>query len=549
MYVDLDHGGPARLDADVVVIGAGAAGLSVVRRLIGGGARVVLLESGGLDFEPETAALNAGANVGMDYYPLDHARLRFFGGTTAIWGGRIAELDPIDFARREWVPHSGWPIGPDDLKRYYAEARSIFGLAGQGPTPADVRAAGGPLPAFSDQALRTPLWQFDEQFDRFSFLRHRDLADHPRLTIVTHATVCEIVAFPSRRGIERLDVRSLSGRRLDAHAQHFVLAAGGIENPRLLLASRGLNQHGLGNDHDQVGRYFMEHPHARGGRIVDGPAWRLLSAFAKRDVGGGKAAPLIAPSPALQERAAILNTSLTIAPRRAIDGSESWGMRAYLSVKHRTAPNRFGRNLWKGTKRAVGWLQQRVDPTRPWLLHRLGQLDIALVVRAEQAPNPDSRVTLDRVRDAIGMPRAVLDWRTSPLDVRSVSVLVDALAQEARRLDLGRVEKAAWLDDPSALWRTDPLISAHPIGGYHHMGTTRMSADPRRGVTDANATVHGIANLHVAGSSLFATSGWANPTLTIVALALRTGDHILAQLGRSVSSHEPLRERTAELVG
>jgi choline dehydrogenase-like flavoprotein len=548
MYIDLDRGGPTRLDADVAVVGAGAAGLSLVRRLVAGGARVLLLESGGLDYEARTADLNAGANVGMDYYPLDHARLRFFGGTTAIWGGRIAALDAIDFERRNWVPHSGWPIARADLDHHYAEARAVFGLPAAGPGTDAVRGAGGPIPRFDGRELSTPLWSFDDQFDRFSFGRNRDLADDPRVTVVTHATVREIVAFPSGRGIERLDVRSLSGHRLDAYARHFVLAAGGIENPRLLLASQGVHPDGVGNDHDQVGRYFMEHPHARGGRIVDGPAWRLLSAFAKRQVDGRAVAPLIAPSTALQEREGILNTSLTIAPRRTAHGSESWGMRAYLNIKHRTAPDRFGRNLWKTTKRAVGWLQQRTDPARPWLLNRLGRLDVALVVRAEQAPNPASRVMLARDRDAIGTPRAVLDWRTTPLDVHSVSTLVDALAREARRLDLGRVEKAAWLDEPAPSWRTDPLISAHPIGGYHHMGTTRMSADPRRGVTDRNGTVHGIANLHVAGSSLFPTSGWANPTLTIVALALRTGDHILARLDRSTTSTEPLRHRTAELV-
>jgi choline dehydrogenase-like flavoprotein len=549
MHIDLDRGGPNCLDADVAVVGAGAAGLSLVRRLAAGGARVLLLESGGLDFEPRTADLNAGTNVGMDYYPLDHARLRFFGGTTAIWGGRLAAFEPIDFERRPWVTHSGWPIGMDELGRYYAEARAIFGVPEDTPAPDVMREAGVPLPDFSGRELHTPLWSFDEQFDRFSFDRNRDLADHPRVTVVTHATVREIVAFSSGRGVERLAVRSLSGHRLDVHARHFVLAAGGIENPRLMLASQGLNPDGLGNDHDQVGRYFMEHPHARGGRIVGGPAWRLLSAFAKRNIRGRKVAPLIAPSPTLQEQAGILNTSLTIAPRRAAHGSESWGMRAYLNIKHRAAPNRLGRTLWKGTKRTVGWLQQRVDPARPWLLNRLGRLDIALVVRAEQAPNPDSRVMLDRGSDAIGMPRAVLDWRTSPLDVRSVSVLVDALAREAGRLDLGKVEKAEWLDDPAALWRTDPLISAHPIGGYHHMGTTRMSTDPRRGVTDGDGTVHGVANLHIAGSSLFPTSGWANPTLTIVALALRTGDNILALLGRSPVSAETMPSRRAELVG
>jgi choline dehydrogenase-like flavoprotein len=128
----------------------------------------------------------------------------------------------------------------------------------------------------------------------------------------------------------------------------------------------------------------------------------------------------------------------------------------------------------------------------------------------------------------LGVPRVALDWRTVPLDVDSVFGLVSAVGRELARLRWGDVEAAPWLRHKARAWVTDPLISTHPIGGYHHMGTTRMSADAKTGVTDGFGRVHGMANLYVAGSSLFPTSGWANPTLTLVALAMRTADHILA---------------------
>jgi choline dehydrogenase-like flavoprotein len=205
-------------------------------------------------------------------------------------------------------------------------------------------------------------------------------------------------------------------------------------------------------------------------------------------------------------------------------------MKAYSGIKHQMAPTKGGRRLWMATKKAAGWAQRHVDPARPWLLHKLGRVDIALLVRAEQAPNPDSRVALTGERDATGVPRVALDWRLSEIDVRSVAVLADALGGEFERLGLGKVEPAAWLE--SGRWRTDPLISSHPIGGYHHMGTTRMGADPKASVTDADGRVHGIPNLWVAGSSLFPTGSWANPTLTIVALALRTAERISQGLAR-----------------
>lgn len=173
-------------------------------------------------------------------------------------------------------------------------------------------------------------------------------------------------------------------------------------------------------------------------------------------------------------------------------------------------------------------------PLHPWLMKRMGNLDLALVVRAEQAPNPDSRVKLNGHKDATGMPRVALDWRLSAIDIDSVAGLVWAVDRESRRLGLGAVEPANWLADPQKGWVSDDLVSAHPIGGFHHMGTTRMASDPRRGVTDGWGRVHGLPNLHVAGSSLFPTAGWANPTLTVLALALRTADRIADELRAGV---------------
>lgn len=532
MHRDLNEaGGAAQLLTEVCVIGCGAAGLTTARRLLDRGHSVVLLESGGLDYEPATARLNAGRNVGEPYYALEDARLRFFGGTTAIWGGRIAELDPIDLETRAWVPHSGWPIAWRDLQPYYAPARAVFGefeaLAG----PDELKAAGAPLPNLDPDRLEIGVWTFDRRFNRFVFDACADLVRHPRCQIVTHATVTEIALRANGRAVERIVARSLKGAVLEIHPRAVVLAAGGIENPRLLLASTVVARRGIGNEFDQVGRYFMEHPHARGGRAVGAKAWMLLKAFGRTHLSGGREmAGLIKPSAAYQAEREILNSSLTITARQPAGASPNWGADAYNRIKHSMAPTRRGRALWMVTKQAAKWVSRRTDPLRPWLLHQIGRRDITLSVRAEQSPNPDSRVLLTRELDPLGVPRLALDWRTTELDVRSVAGLVEAVDQELRRLSLGRAEAADWLSDLTGGWRTDPLIGAHPIGGYHHMGTTRMSSDPRRGVTDRSGRVHGVENLYIVGSSVFPTSGWANPTLTIAALALRTSDHLSARL-------------------
>lgn len=540
MHIDLEFGSLNEHRTDVCIIGTGVAGITLARRLLAAGHEVVLLESGGIDHEAASAALNAGDVIGEPYYDLERARLRFFGGTTAIWGGRVAELDPIDFERRDWVEHSGWPIDHASLRGYYAEARAGFGLPQRAGEAADLERAGVELPHFDADRLALKLWSFDDCFNRFTFAACRDLREHPRCTILTHATATEICTDAQARTATAVAVRSLGGRRLSVHARAVVLAAGGIENPRLLLASRSVMRTGLGNSHDLVGRFFMEHPHARGGRVDSAQPWQLLNVFGRSHHGAGqRLAAFIAAAAPLQARLRMLNTSLTIAPRQPAQARQFWGMRAYARVKHGVAPTRAGRFLWMRTKRTAQALQHHVDPLRPWLLHRLGRVELALLVRSEQAPNPHSRVTLSDRCDALGMPRVRLDWRLGELDVHSVEQLVGALGAEFERLGLGRVHAAPWLSDASRRWQIDPLVSAHPIGGYHHMGTTRMADSPVRGVTDAFGRVHGIDNLYIAGSSLFPTSGWANPTLTIVALAMRTADRLALQL--SPRSAAPLR--------
>jgi choline dehydrogenase-like flavoprotein len=529
MLSDLETSGGGELTTQTCIIGAGAAGITLARRLLAAGHQVVLLESGGADYEKPTAALNAGESVGQTYYDLEHARLRFFGGTTAIWGGRCAELNPIDFTKRGWVPHSGWPLTYAELAPYYRAARTSLGLPETMPGVAALEAAQIALPPFAPERLETQIWAFDSRFNRFTLPHCADLRQHARCHIILHANVSELVPTPDGTSIDHLVVRSLNGHQLVVRAQTVVLAAGGIENPRLLLASRSVMPQGIGNRFDHVGRYFMEHPHARGGHMHSPKAWMLLNAYdCKHQVEGTRIQALLRPSETLQAARGLLNSSMTIAGRRPLHGHDSWGMSTYKRLKHSMNPTHRGRALWMRTKQAVNAACRLTDPLRPWLMHRLGRYDLALFVRAEQAPNPSSRVMLGTTCDALGMPRAVLDWRTSPLDIASVAGLVGALGEECQRLGLGDVVPAPWLADTTGPWQTDALLSTHPLGGYHHMGTTRMAARPEEGVTDDTGRVHGMNNLYVAGSSLFPTSGWANPTLTIIALAMRTADAIAA---------------------
>lgn len=521
-----------QFQADVCIAGAGAAGVALARRLAGLGHSVCLLESGGMDFEQATQDLYAGAIAGMTYYDLVDARLRFLGGTTNIWGGRCALLDEIDFRRRPWVPHSGWPISGAELTPYYAAVHDELGLGEVCYDESLWGEIGEPLPPFDPEQIGTRFWRFDDMRERFAARRVRDLADSDSVTLVLHANVTHIQAAANAASVEHLNIASLAGVQGRVVARHYVLACGGIENPRLLLASNDVEAAGIGNGNDQVGRYFMEHPHGRAGRVSGPGAFPLWAAFRKRfRRDGPDLAPVLVPSAAAQEREGILNSAFTLSLQRDPARGVAVTRQLYQTLKHGMAPTRRGRTLWH-TYRAMRSTAQRLARV-PFerLRAALGMRRLYLMIRAEQAPNPDSRVTLCSERDALGMPRASLSWQLGEQDKRTIQVMVRLLDDELTRLGLGTVEASPWLGETGNAWPVDPTVGNHPIGGYHHIGTTRMSADPRHGVVDGNGRLHGYGNLFLAGSSVFATAGWANPTLTILALALRLGDHLHGLLG------------------
>ncbi len=525
MIIDLRACDPSsRFETDICIVGAGAAGITLARQLADSGLRILLLESGGVDFEADIQALTDGPSTGHDYYPLADSRLRFFGGTTAIWGGRCAEFNPIDFERRDWVPYSGWPISLEALRPHYDHARALLGLPMRQSSQNLWPQFGRQAPEFAEDSLTTDFWQFTPETERFTLRKCADLAESKTVRILLHATVTAINAGDGGDLIESVAVSDVSGRNALITAKQFILAAGGIDNARLLLAAD------VGNHHDQVGRYFMEHPHARGGRLAKGQFWQLFKMLhgRMRDHNGHLHAVLIRPTAAMQQREGILNSAFTIAARQAPQANMVAPVKAYNGLKHSLSPTKTNRSLWLNVKKAITRFNEWAGPVRPRVLTAMGW-DLTAIIRAEQAPNPDSRVKLTKDRDALGMPRAELDWRFSALDKHSVRVMMHEFAHQLEHMGIGRFDPAPWLEEAQTIWTTDPLISAHALGGYHHMGTTRMSGSPRTGVVDADCRVHGVNNLYVAGSSVFPTSGWANPTLGIMALSLRLADHLASQ--------------------
>ena len=528
MLIDLEKAtADLTLNADICIVGAGAAGVALARKLMPLGHEVCLLESGGMDFEERTQDLFAGENIGMEYYDLDHARLRFFGGTTNIWGGRNIPLDRIDFQKRDWVPHSGWPITLDQLNPYYKAAHDSLELGEfeyshklWEKLPVD------PVD-FAAETLSTHFWRFDGFAERFNSRRCTDLVNSGNVKIVLHANTVGLQASVGAKGITALNARTLSGTKLLVQAKHYVLACGAIENARLLMASNDVESNGIGNSRDLVGRFFMEHPHGRIAHLETRDPAAFWAHHRKRYTAGiVPVAPAVVMTEELQKRLGVLNSAATFKLQKDPEKGASLSHRAYMNMKHKMSPTKSGRRVWQTWRGAQNTLQRHLAMPLLRIGVFINSLSIYVMARAEQAPNPASRVVLSQEKDALGQHRANLDWRMCSLDKETMLQFGNTLKSEMGRLGVGKITTCEWLEDGRPEWPNDPSVGNHPIGGYHHMGTTRMSDSPETGVVDKNCTVHGYDNLHIAGSSVFTTGGWANPTLTILALSHRLGEHL-----------------------
>jgi len=518
--------------ADVCVVGAGAAGVSIALALAQAGLRVCLLEGGGLTAEPESQALYQGVSVGHPM-SLDEERFRVFGGATTHWTGRCATLDPIDLEQRPWLGCSGWPITHADLAPWYARALPMCGFKQPWIKDADAAAAlGAPLPAFNRDEIELFAWRYAIQpggrYLDWGALYRRDIEAAPNITALLHANVVAIRDEDGR--ISAVTARALSGAHVTVQARAFVLCCGGIENARLLLANPIGAPGAHGNRHDQIGRYFMQH--LRGPiATLDASAERIDALQQVFNVLKRRGAGLqyefgFALAEATQRRERLLNASAILSYQGA---SES----GWESAKAAVRDLREGRVDWSTVGHAARAtadsgdvarnLGRRLTDRHPVLRTR----SVTMVVDLEQEPDPESRITLDDARDALGAPRARVDWRVGARERQTARVFAQCFASEAKRLDLGHITPAAWLDGETPI--TPDQLSAT----NHHIGATRMSRDPHEGVVDADCRVHGVDNLYVAGSSTFSTGGHANPTFTIVALALRLADHLTHAIKRA----------------
>jgi choline dehydrogenase-like flavoprotein len=508
--------------ADVCVVGSGPAGIALVERLLGRGRSVLVVESGPLTESSWADELNDGEDSADIGFGFRTGRRRVVGGNDGFWWGQCVRLEEDDFAARPWIPMSGWPIGPVDLERYYTDAERWYGVE-NAPTAAQLDASLGRAPVLAG----TP--DFEKRATVFSRThRHaRDLSAHCTGSSHAHllhsATAIGLELTGSR--VTGLRTRSRGGAERTVTAETFVLAAGGIENPRLLLlGDRAAGGRSSLDPHGLVGRFLQEHPSRFQRRILSPDPVALQREFVLRYKARHRFWPKLMLSAAAQERHSALGATAALVTRFCDDSSVE-ALKAFMGSVRARRPGtadlrRVGRVLRDG--RAL--LPQFTERLRGFAPTSATAAELLVQVQLEQAPDAGNRIRLSDRVDAIGVPKAAVDLKISAQTEHTLAVVTDALDAELRTRGLGRL-------DPEI----GHLIRPEEHGwamAHHHAGTTRMATDPQRGVVDADCRVHGTGNLFVAGSSVFPTSGWANPTLTIVALAFRLAEHLDRELPR-----------------
>jgi len=518
---------------EVCIVGGGIAGLVIARELAAHKIHCCVIESGGHEPDDATRDLYRGESVGVPYEFADGCRSRYLGGSSNCWGGWCRPLDALDYERRSWVANSGWPFGPDELAPYYERAQQVLQLGvnnydtaywTQAINRRDVRRY-----PFSGRTLIDGVSQFSPPLRAGKAFR-AELAAAAGITVLLHGNVVNLDADLGAATVQRADVATLSGTRCTVQARTFVLAAGGIENARLLLASNRQAAAGLGNGNDLVGRYFMDHPRVTSGDVHLSPDWRLNKLYDHKyhyqndsvAANGTRIAAQFFATPEVQEREGLNNARIWF--QSIFPGEHDVTSEAIIRMKHRLEhKEKPGTTLVEDLFtiamhpfQAAGFIAARLY--QPHFLIR----GVKMQAIVEPTPDPNSRVTLSETRDRLDMPRVRIDWRIDDNAKRTFDRMFALMRDELEAHQIARVD----LDPPigSGAWPD----TFEREGTWHHMGTTRMHDSPRQGVVDRNGLVHGMNNLYVAGSSVFPTAASNFPTITLTALALRLAKHLAA---------------------
>ena len=532
-------------------MGGGAAGICLALEYIKSGKDVILIPGGGPNQTADGIDLyRGGVSPPRSHEPLEENRLRMWGGTTTVWGGRCIPFDPVDFDHRSWIPHSGWPITQEELNPYIARACA---LCEAGEADFDARSVfpdrqGEILRGFDNEDFATwPLERWSIPTD-FSRRYAKELEAAPNLRVLLHANAVHLQMDSHGKSLKHVQTACAPGRDFIVAARRTALACGALENARLLLASRDILPAGIGNECDLVGRFYQSHLFGVCGHVTLNNTkkdfiydfekdhegiycrrrfWLTPAAQRKHGVGNAVGFFFRPVSGASEHRNAMVSSILLAktllggarkGPRRLIQivMEQKQDLLTHLGIVLKDGPAVFGQLA------AVAYTRFFQKRRLPMILSPKSTNRFYLFFQTEHIPDAESRVMLNpSSSDEYGMPRLEIRIRFSETDYRTVSTLITLFGERIEKTGMGSFHLSQEDHD---------RLKGGNLQGFnsnaHNIGTTRMSKDPSQGVVNCDCRIHNVDNLYVAGSSVFPTSSHANPTLMIVAMSLRLADHL-----------------------
>jgi len=504
------------LTADICIVGAGAAGITLARTMAGKGVKILLMEGGGLEYEADSQRLYTGVNVGLKYYDLLTCRLRYFGGSTNHWGGFCLFSRESDFTEIKGVPLSGWPLSMSEVKDDLLWASDVIGHKPADFDPLEmVREAGEKPDVLIDPhtpSLETSVFSIGHKdYTRFGRRFRDELAQAADLQVFLHANLVKVQLAAEGNTVTHLDFRTLEGTNFKVRAKRYVLACHALENARQLLIANDVQKNGIGNESGYVGRCFQEHAHASSGILATNHQ-RFLK-FYRADFKKPKMPLLTLRASALQEKG-VLNYYCRLRRLSSLADLKRASKRLWAKRNERFDAE---------AAHEMMVVAENVDELFAQVYGRALHKATAYFLldhRIEQAPNPDSRVVITDKRDSLGLPRLDLKWAINEQDVKTFEAGRSAVVNELSAAGIGR-----FVSEPITM----EFLTKNVAGHWHHIGTARMSESASTGVVDKNLKVHSVDNLYVSGSAVYPRGGLHGPTMLIIALARRLGRHLLEQ--------------------
>lgn len=518
MIIDFEE---SKLDlylADICIIGAGIATYSILSVLKDTPARIIIVERGSMNTDIEKEQFKTCEITGHPFAGHVAGREFSVGGTSVTWGGQSLPYTPIDVENKKWVKNSGWPISYEEISRYYPDAERLLNLD---EVPYDVEL---------HKLQRLPKLDLDESALQCHFSKwsprpnlKNDLtgicAHSEQITLMQNAYCIQLIKHENHDKINEIEIQSKGGQRSRVKADKFILSAGGIENARILLMSAPLIRH-----HTFVGKMFQDHPTAQVATIEATNDKKLQAYFNYFFKGETRFLPRISMTSQYQQQEKLLAATAFVQFIPPPGGLFEALKGIYRSFARMKMPAK--KEFYNVFKNLIE-INTLAKTASSYLVHRriyTPRSTARLTIMLEQEPITESYIALSEKPDPMGLPIAQIHWTFTSLTIETLRRFCAEIESNFRKLKLGEIKWDAWIK------KSDDEIRNNLIDAYHHMSSTRMSHTIESGVVDTNCKMHGVDNLYIAGSSVFSTTGHSNPTLTIMALAIRLAHYLKSDL-------------------